>query len=190
MTDAKVLIDKILAGNPNAFTQLVRQHERLVSQIVFRIVPSRHDREDICQDVFIKVYQNLDRFEYQSKLSTWIARIAYNTALNYVDKKRVPLFDDQCREGESLDSCESEQPSPAEWTASRQAAVRLCEEIDKLPTIYGTIVSLFHLHDMSYADIADILSLPDGTVKSYLFRARQMLKERMMARYSQEELCA
>jgi RNA polymerase sigma factor (sigma-70 family) len=68
--------------------------------------------------------------------------------------------------------------------------VRLCEEIDKLPTIYGTIVSLFHLHDMSYADIADILSLPDGTVKSYLFRARQMLKERMMARYSQEELCA
>jgi RNA polymerase sigma factor (sigma-70 family) len=86
MTDAKVLIDKILAGNPNAFTQLVRQHERLVSQIVFRIVPSRHDREDICQDVFIKVYQNLDRFEYQSKLSTWIARIAYNTALNYASR--------------------------------------------------------------------------------------------------------
>jgi len=190
MTDSKALVDKILAGNPNAFTTLVKQNERLVAQIVFRMVPSRHDREDICQEVFLKVYQNLDRFQHQAKLSTWIARIAYNTSLNYIEKKRVPLYEDHSPEGETLDDRPSNAATPAQWTESRQAATRLCEEIDKLPVLFGTIVSLYHLQDMSYADIGDILSLPDGTVKSYLYRARRMLKERMIARYNEEELCA
>ncbi len=190
MTNSKALIDKILTGNPNAFTTLVKQHERLVSQIVFRMVPGQHDREDICQEVFLKVYQNLGGFQHQCKLSTWIARIAYNTSLNHLEKKHVPLYEDQSPEGATLDDRPSAVESPAQYTASRQAAVRLCEEIDQLPVLFGTIVSLYHLHDMSYADIGEILSLPDGTVKSYLFRARKLLKERMLARFSQEELCA
>ena len=59
-----------------------------------------------------------------------------------------------------------------------------------MPVIYGTILSLYHLHDMSYAEISQILSLPDGTVKSYLFRARRMLKDRLLEKFSREELCA
>ncbi len=190
MTDSRELIARILSGDPGAFTVLVSENERLVSQIVFRMVSGQHDREDICQDVFVKVYQNIGRFQHNSKLSTWIARIAYNTSLNYLEKKKVPLYEDHCPEGESVDSCECNDASPAQWVSSRQAAIRLCEEIDTLPVIYGTIVSLYHLQDMSYAEIGEILSLPDGTVKSYLFRARKMLKERMLSRYSQEELCA
>ena len=190
MPDSNILIQRILEGDQQAFLTLVKDHQRLVSQIVFRMIKGEQDREDVCQDVFIKVYENLAGFQGKAKLSTWIARIAYNTSLNWLEKKRVPLFEDQAPEGETVDSCPNGDSTPEEWASTRQAAVRLCEEIDRLPVIYGTIVSLYHLHDMSYAEIGDILSLPDGTVKSYLFRARKMLKERVTASYSREELCA
>ncbi len=187
---ARSQVDRVLSGDPNAFKQLVKDHERLVGQVVFRMVPNDSDREDISQDVFIKVYQNLAGFRFDSKLSTWVARIAFTTCLNYLEKKRVPLYEDSGPEGRTVDDCCAGGIDPERWVGSRQASTRVCEEIDKLPVIYGTILSLFHLQDMSYAEIANILRLPDGTVKSYLFRARKMLKERLQIRYSLEELCA
>jgi len=189
-TDDQILVDKILEGDPGAFKTLVSQHQRLVGQVVFRMIPNETEREDLCQDIFVKVYQNLERFRFDSKLSTWIARIAYTTCLNYLDKKKVALYEDCSPEGQTVDSCEGEQVGPETWAGSRQASLRVCEEIDQLPVIYGTILSLYHLQDMSYAEIADILNLPDGTVKSYLFRARRMLKERLESRFTVEELCA
>jgi RNA polymerase sigma-70 factor (ECF subfamily) len=187
---SRVLIARILDGDPNAFKQLVKENERLVGQIVFRMIPNEHDREDLCQDVFVKVYQNLAGFRFDSKLSTWIARVAYTTCLNYIEKKKLPLYEDSSPEGKTIDDCTGDSTDPEEWAGSRQASTRVCEEIDQLPVLYGTILSLFHLQDMSYAEIGRILRLPDGTVKSYLFRARKMLKERLQVRYSVEELCA
>jgi len=189
-SDTEILVDRILAGDPGAFKSLVKDHQRLVGQIVFRVIPIEAEREDVCQDIFIKVYQNLEGFRFECKLSTWIARIAYTTCLNHVEKKRLPLFEDGAPEGRSVDDCESPIEGPEAWAGARQVSVRICEEIDRLPVVYGTILTLFHLHDMSYAEIAEILSLPDGTVKSYLFRARRMLKERLEVRFRVEELCA
>lgn len=183
-------IEQVLAGNPKAFKQLVDDYQRLVGQIVFRMIPYEAEREDLCQDVFLKVYENLGRFERKSKLSTWIARITYNTCLNYLEKKRAVLYDDYSPEGMTLDDCEGHHSTPSQFTESRQAAVRVCEEIDQLPVIQGTILSLYHLQEMTYAEIGDILSLPEGTVKSYLFRARKQLKERMQNRFRKEDLCA
>lgn len=179
-----------MAGDPNAFKQLVKNHERLVGQVVFRMIPNDSDREDVCQDIFIKVYRNLSGFRFDAKLSTWIARIAYTTCLNFLEKKKLPLYEDSSPEGKTIDDCRGDSVDPERWAGSRQASVNVCEEIDQLPVIYGTILSLFHLQDMSYAEISSILNLPDGTVKSYLFRARKMLKERLQVRYSLEELCA
>lgn len=188
--DPRQLVDRILNGDPNAFKQLVKDHERLVGQVVFRMVPGESDREDLCQDIFVKVYQNLDSFRFDSKLSTWITRIAYTTCLNHLEKKKTPLFEDCSPEGKTVDECESGNVDPARWTDSRRTSVKVCEEIDRLPVIYGTILSLFHLQEMSYAEIGQILSLPEGTVKSYLFRARKMLKEQLQVSFSLEELCA
>ena len=188
---AQSQVDQILAGDPNAFKQLVKDYERLVGQVVFRMIPNETDREDLCQDIFVKVYRNLGGFRFDSKLSTWIARIAFTTCLNYIEKKKVPLYEDTSPEGQTVDHCAAVNGSdPASWTGERQASVKVCEEIDQLPVIYGTILSLFHLQDMTYAEIGDILRMPSGTVKSYLFRARKMLKERLQGRYSLEELCA
>jgi len=190
MENTRTLVDKVLAGDPGSFQKLVSDHQRLVGQIVFRMVSNTTEREDLCQDVFVRVYQNLDRFQFQAKLSTWIARIAYNTCLNFLEKKKMPLYEDQVSEGETIDDCQGATQGPDQWAESRQRSVQVCEEIDGLPVLYGTILSLYHLHEMTYAEIGEILSLPDGTVKSYLFRARKMLKERLVARFEGEELCA
>ena len=190
MNNTRALVDKILSGDPGSFQKLVSDHQRLVGQIVFRMVANPTEREDLCQDVFVRVYQNLDRFQFQAKLSTWIARIAYNTCLNFLEKKRLPLYEDHVSEGETIDDCQGEIQGPDRWAESRQRSVQVCEEIDGLPVLYGTVLSLYHLHEMTYAEIGEILSLPDGTVKSYLFRARKMLKERLAARFEREELCA
>jgi len=188
---ARQHVAQILAGDPNAFKLLVKNHERLVGQVVFRMIINEADREDLCQDIFVKIYRNLSGFRFDSKLSTWIARIAFTTCLNYIEKKKLPLYEDTSPEGQTIDDCAAvNSTNPESWTGGRQASIKVCEEIDQLPVIYGTILSLFHLQDMSYAEISDILRMPSGTVKSYLFRARKMLKERLQVRYSMEELCA
>ena len=186
----KALVEDILAGNQQSFSILVEKHERLVRQIVYRMLPNEADREDIAQDVFVKVYQNLGGFQFQSKLSTWIARIACNTCLNYLEKKRVPLLGDCIDEEATIDDWPSADPSTERYAEANDLSVRLAEEIDALPVMYGVILSLYHLQEMKYNEIADILRIPVGTVKNYLFRARKLLKNRLSAGFALEELCA
>jgi len=188
ITDSRLLIDKILAGDKKAFQAFIEEYQRLVSHIVFRMIPNESDREDVCQDVFIKLYQNLVYFQFESKVSTWIAKIAYNACINHLRKKKVPLFDDLSSEGESLDSLVGDNISPDEFTEERDIAFRLQSEIDKLPIHFQTILTLYHLDEMSYSEIAEIMKLPEGTVKSYLFRARKLLKDRLMSKYQWEDL--
>jgi RNA polymerase sigma factor (sigma-70 family) len=189
MTDSKLIVKKILAGNKKAFETLIRQHQRLVSHVVFRMVDNRADREDICQDVFLKVYQNLGGFQFESKLSTWIAKIAYNTCLNYLEKKRVLLYDDLSTEERSLETVPGTTSGPDQLVEGKEISGLLRSEIDKMPVHYRTILTLYHLDQMSYKEIGDSMDLPEGTVKSYLFRGRKLLKERLMAKYQPEDLC-
>lgn len=188
MENERALIQQILNGDTEAFRSLVANYQRLVGHIVFRMVPQPADHEDLCQDVFLKVYQNLASFGYQSKLSTWIGRIAYTTCLNYLKKKRVPLFDDTTPEHASLEH-QGGTDDPSDRTAVRtDLSQRLRQEVDGLPLKYRTILTLYHLDQLSYAEIGAIMDLPEGTVKSHLFRARKLLKERLMNKYPQEEL--
>lgn len=188
--DNRDLVKNIIDGNREAFREFVVRYERLVRHVVFRMLPNETDREDVCQDVFLKIYQNLAGFQFNSRISTWVARIAYNTCLNHLEKKKVPLVGDCVGENETTDCWTDTSANTEGYAEDRDVAVKICSEIDKLPVIYGTILSLFHLQEMRYHEIAKILSMPEGTVKSYLFRARKMLKERLMDRYALEELCA
>jgi RNA polymerase sigma-70 factor (ECF subfamily) len=189
MADPKKLVEQILAGDKNSFRTLIQDYQRLVSHVVFRMIPPGPDQEDISQEVFVKVYQHLDRFRFDSRLSTWIARIAYNTCLNFLDKKKLPLYDDLGGEDREFEP-ESIDPSsrPDFNFESEERSVILQREIDRLPPVYKTIVTLYHVDQMSYAEIADIMKMPEGTIKSYLFRARKMLKDRLLAKFQREEL--
>lgn len=188
MTDDKELIRKIISGDTGAFRTLIERYQRLVAHIVFRMIRNASERQDVCQDVFVKVYQNLSSFHHESKMSTWVARIAYNTSVNYLKKKKVPLFDDYASVEPPIENHPTDHRSPEEQTEEHDFSERLRHEIEHLPPRYRTILTLYHLDQMTYAEIGQICGMPDGTVKSYLFRARKILKDSLLAKYKQEEL--
>ena len=190
MTESQVLVNKILSGNTKAFEKLIEEHKQLVGHIVFRMIPNLQDREDICQDVFIKVFQNLAEFRFESKISTWMARITYNTCVNYLREKKEVAFSDLQNKDENQEIMivENENYSPEKSAEEKDISVRLQEEIANLPLQYRTILTLYHLEDMSYAEIGKIMQWPEGTVKSYLFRARKLLKENLLSKYQVEDL--
>jgi len=189
MTDAKLQIERILTGDKSAFKVFVEEYQRLVSHIVFRMISNREDREDTCQEVFLKIYQNLSNFRSESKLSTWIATIAYNTCLNHLEKRKILLLDDLSSEEQSLNRFAENVHRPDQLTDEKEISSILQAEIDKMPLHFKAILTLYHLDEMSYNEIGKILNLPEGTVKSYLFRARRLLKGRLLAKYQPEDLC-
>lgn len=188
MHENENLVKQILDGNELAFERLIRNFQRLVSHIVFRMVSNQSDREDICQDVFIKVYKNLSGFRFDSKLSTWIARIAYNRCINFLEKKKVALYDDLSPDDKQYDAAASESDRPDQISQQSDLKALLFKEIDTLPIQYRTIITLYHLDEMSYHEIAGIMGLPEGTVKSYLFRARKQLREKLESKYQREDM--
>ncbi|MFH2050703.1 MAG: sigma-70 family RNA polymerase sigma factor [bacterium] len=190
MNDEQQLIKEILAGNKAALQTFIESYQKLVSHVVFRMISNNHDREDLCQEVFMKVYQNLNGFQHECKISTWIARIAHNTCLNYLEKMRVPLLDDviSSEDENIIDNFSNDSISPVDYTETRDLNQRVQDEINILPPRMGVLLALYHLEDMSYEEIAEITSQPMGTVKSYLFRARKMLKDNLMSKYCLEEI--
>jgi RNA polymerase sigma-70 factor (ECF subfamily) len=172
-------------------------YQKLVVHVVFRLVSRKEDREEICQEVFIKVFQNLSGFKFQSKLSTWIGKIAFTTAVNYVRKYKLHDHDEkkirmstEDSEGfvDPVYSIHSDTPSPVELTEKRDLSILIQKKIEQLPAPYQTIVTLFHLDQMSYQEIAEIMELPEGTVKSYLFRGRKKLKDLLVLELEGEEI--
>ena len=188
MTESRHLIARIRAGDTHAFQSLIEQYQRLVTHIVFRMVSNTADREDLCQDIFLRVYQNIDGFRFESKVSTWIARIAYNMCINHLQKKKVPLYNDKTPETDSIEEISGTQNLPDAIVERRDMTSRIQTEIEGMDIRFRTILTLYHLDNMNYGEIAEIMNLPEGTVKSYLFRARKRLKNRLMAKYQKEEI--
>jgi len=199
MDQERPLVEKILNGDLQAFQQFIEKYQRLVTHMVFRMILNESDREEICQDVFLKIYQNLAKFQFQSKLSTWISKITYNTCINYLQKKKALLYDDlTIRENESdsavfdsrpsnLDSLKGEFPLPDESAISQEVSEMLYVELNSLPAQYRTIITLYHLENLSYDEIGEITGMPMGTVKNYLFRARKLLKDKLLEKYAEQE---
>ncbi len=190
MIDDRVLVTEILSGNQAAFQTFVGAYQKLVAHVVFRMVKNDCDREDLCQEVFLKAYGGLSKFQYSCKVSTWLARIAHNTCLNYLEKKKVPLLGDMRPETgrDPVDDMPRPCLSPQEFTEGRDIDQRIRDEVNDLPPQYGILVVLYHLEQMSYEEIADVTSQPLGTVKSYLYRARRMLKESLLEKYELEDI--
>ena len=169
------LISQILNGNMNAFTFLVNRYQKLVVHISGRLIQRQDELEDVCQDVFMKVYQNLGKYRNECKLSTWIATIAYNTSINYLRKfKKGDEFnpDDSAalRNLKDFDQADFEK-------ADLHRYIR--DQIELLPAQYRTVLTLFHLEEFSYQEIEQITGMPEGTIKSYLFRAKAILREKL-----------
>ncbi len=179
--DEKELVSRIVSGDRRAFSQLISQYQRLVGHIVFRMVDHTMDREELAQDVFVKVFQSIEDFQFQSKLSTWIATIAYRHTLNFLKKNKK--WQDHRGLDEDLDVSIQESTYEAQDQAE---FVR--KAIEQLPLSYRTVLTLYHLDGFSYPEIVDIMEMPEGTVKNYLFRARKKLKTLLEPFLEQEVL--
>ena len=195
LTDQE-LVEKILSGDTHSFGMVINKTERLVAQIVFKMVRDAEERKDIAQDVYLKAFRSLSTFKFQSKLSTWIARITYNTCLNYLEKQKSDSFS-IAYENESnneigdhvTNKLSSKSNNDVEaFIFQKQLSAILKIEIEKLPPLYKTLITLYHNEELSYAEIAQITGLPEGTLKNYLFRARKALKENLLQNYKRESL--
>ncbi|MBK5272678.1 MAG: sigma-70 family RNA polymerase sigma factor [Bacteroidia bacterium] len=190
------LVEKVLSGDTQAFRTIIKNTERLVAQIVFKMIGNAEERKDIAQDIYLKAYSKLPGFKFQSKLSTWIAQISYNTCLDHLRKKKLVLPGSINGENEypaeTLDTLnKSRDISGGEITTlirQKELSAILKTEIEKLSPVYKTLITLYHNEELSYEEIEQITSLPAGTIKSYLFRARKTLKDNLLLNYKKTDL--
>jgi RNA polymerase sigma factor (sigma-70 family) len=193
----KELVEQTLGGNQQAFASIIRQTEALVASIVFKMINNAEDRKDIAQDIYLKAFHKLSGFKFESKLSTWIGQIAYNTCYSWLEKKKLVFPDNYEYDASSFEDPLDMLSRRLTDLFSHKAELQVFEKqrtgiiktaMDKLSPISKTLLTLFHQEEMSYAEIAAITGLPEGTLKSYLFRARKSLKENLLLNYKKEEL--
>ena len=166
------LVRRVLQGDHRAFEHLLARYQDAVAKFIWRLIPQSQDREEICQDVFVKAFFNLHKFRFDSRFSTWLYRIAWRTALTFLRRKRLPMdiLGDELELGQaSLESISDES----------RVRVMIDGEIRKLKLDERSIITLFHLQEMSVEEISKIVGKPGGTVKSILHRVRRKLKSRL-----------
>ncbi len=178
----KTLVDKILNGNIQEFAVVVKNTEKLVAQIVRKMTANEDDQKDLVQDIYLKAYQNLSSFKYKSRLSTWIGTIAYNTSVNYLNKKRIMLYDFDFL----MENKYGEYETIEDEIYKKGNAGFVNNELNKLSPLFKTLISLYHLEELPIKEISDITNLPEGTIKSYLSRARKTLKDNMNHHFKSE----
>ena len=191
------LVERVLSGETNAFGIIIRNTENLVAKIMFELINNDSDRKDLAQDVYIKAYQKLPGFKFQSKLSTWIGQICYNTCIDHLRKRKLVFAENVFKtETESaqdildmMNNAQGNFDEPVDTLViGKNISSIVKEKIGELPPIYKTLISLYHHDELSYDEIGTITGLPAGTVKSYLFRARRELKNELLRHYKKEDL--
>ena len=179
--DDRALVSRILEGDRDRFTELVKRYEKRVVNYVYRITHRYEEAHDLAQEIFVKVFVALDRYDSKYQFSTWLFRIAQNTAIDALRKKsivEVPIAKPASADDDTKDR-EFPDPgvSPYRALKNKQLATAIDRAVLDLPPDYRELIRLRHFAELSYEEIASMKKLPLGTVKNKLFRARNMLKE-------------
>jgi RNA polymerase sigma-70 factor (ECF subfamily) len=166
-------------GDQNAFAFLVQRYQRRVFNMNLHMLQDYEDAAEVTQEVFLAAWQGLPSFRGEACFPTWLYRIAYNCALKQLQRRKRERSLQAAMEAEQiLEGVNGEkQAEDILELRDRQAIVR--EQIEKLPTKYRMVLIMRHLQEMTYEEMADILTIPIGTIKTHLFRARNLLKERL-----------
>jgi RNA polymerase sigma-70 factor (ECF subfamily) len=178
------LIAGAIKGRESGFEELVRRYQRPIVAYVYRMLSDYEASLDVTQEVFIKVYNSLDKYSSEYKFSTWLYRIAHNAAIDWMRRNSANLqsLETETADGTYQIQLESPALSPeqererSEWRSEIDAVVKC------LPTVYRELIVLRHSKDLSYDEIAEVTNLPLGTVKNRLFRAREMMRDMLIER--------
>jgi len=172
-TNDQVYINKVLDGDTNAFTVLVDRYKNLVFTLALRMVKNREEAEEVSQDTFIKVYKSLNRFKGDSKFSTWIYRVAYNTCLDRLKKNKRQEYTVAIDEYTEHQVKTLENALDALEEQEKQLAIKKCLEM--LPSEDSFILTLYYFEELSLDEISKITGLKPNNVKVKLFRSRKKL---------------
>ena len=182
-TTDEELVEAVLRGERERFGDLVERYQGRLVNYLYRLLRSVEDAHELAQEVFIKVYQALDRFDPRYRFSTWIFRVAQNAAIDEIRKRRVQLVSFEGREDDEGERRTWDPPSPDRGPygelRNRERGGAIQRAIDELPWEYRELIVMRHFGELSYAEIAELKEMPLGTVKNKLFRARQVLKEEL-----------
>ena len=175
------LVARARAGDQDAFAVLVRQHQRQVYALALRMLHDEEEAVEATQEVFLAAWQHLPHFRGEARVATWLYRITYRHCLKVAERRKR---DAHTRAELAGESAHAERPEVRLSQMHAQTAIRdlrdlVRAEIALLPPKYGAVLSLRHLQDLSYEEMAEVLRMPIGTVKTHLFRARALLKERL-----------
>ena len=178
--DEARLVSASQGGDQDAFAQLVQRHQRRVFSLVFRMLQQYEEASEVTQETFLAAWQGLPAFRGEARFSTWLYRIAYNCSLKQLEQRKRDRALQTNMEAEQSLLGNAQEPVDARLEAhARQALVH--EQLSRLPAKYRIVLILRHLQDMSYEEMAELLKIPIGTIKTHLFRARNLLKERLEA---------
>ena len=172
------LVQAALGGDKEAFGQLVVRYQDRVFNTLVRVLGNREDAGDIVQDAFVQAYVKLDSFRGDARFYTWLYRIAMNLALSHRRRRKPTESLDETKTNIG-DEPAAQYPTAAEQLIARERAALLQQALLKLNVEHRQILALRELEACSYEEIAEILELPVGTVRSRLFRARLQLKEQL-----------
>jgi RNA polymerase sigma-70 factor, ECF subfamily len=175
--DDETLVERAANGGDNpAFAELVRRHQGKVRGLLLRLTGNHSVADDLAQEVFLRAYRGLVGFEGRSRFSTWIYRIAYNVFLNHRARSKELAALPQGFESHA--AAPETELSPSRLDLRHDLAAAIAE----LPERYRVVVTLYYLEEVSYPEIAEVLDLPLGTVKTHLHRAKRMLRDHLQAR--------
>jgi RNA polymerase sigma-70 factor (ECF subfamily) len=183
-TNDRELVATAVTGVDGSFEELVRRYQRPISAYVYRMVGNYESALDLTQEIFIKVYNSLQRYRAEFKFSTWIYKIAHNAAVDHLRRnanREQSLVTGP--EGDTFDlPIESTRPTPEQESERRERRTEIESVVRTLPANYRELIILRHSQDLSYEEIVEVTGLPLGTVKNRLFRAREMMRQQFVDR--------
>lgn len=174
------LVKKVKDGDIDAFEDIIKKYEKKIFSLIYNMLRNENEIEDIAQEVFIKVYKNLDKFHGDSSLYTWIYKIATNLCLDQIKKRKDIIYMDEklrVNDDEVEIQIPSDEKTQDELYEQKELKQKLEKCIEKLPEKQRAMIVLRDIKGLAYDEIAEILELKLGTVKSQINRARLKLKE-------------
>ncbi len=185
--DEQILIERSKNGDVSAFETLIEAYQKKVFNLAYRIIGNYDDASDLAQEAFIRIFKSISGFKGQSLFSTWVYRITTNVCLDEIRKrknKHIQSLDEdiQTDDGEMQRQIVSDDPLPDELAEREELRAAINDSLRQLKEEYRIIITLRDIRGMSYEEIAKILDCPTGTVKSRINRARQALKNVLLAK--------
>ncbi|MCX7748678.1 MAG: sigma-70 family RNA polymerase sigma factor [Clostridia bacterium] len=177
------IIKRCLKGNQEAFSELVARYKKLIYSVVYNMIQDKEEVNDISQEVFIKIYLSLDRYNPEYKFSTWAVKIATNYCLDVLRKKKVdstPI--------EEIESVSTDADTPEDRYIKKERRKQIQKAVMDLPEKYRVPIVLFHQNGLSYDEMTKVLDEPMTIIKNRLYRARMMLKEKLLPKGKEEVL--